>query len=128
MINFVKERNSLLGEEGMLSFANVALSNRLTEDPMRFFKSGYQTTEDIVKLFTGIRNGTHPVIPKTGRFNIFAYSIGAFLAEIILMGNPDDLFSESKRGIRFQQHAGFFEINYGYSCVQQGIQLLPERF
>ena len=96
MINFVKERNSLLGEEGMLSFANVALSNRLTEDPMRFFKSGYQTTEDIVKLFTGIRNGTHPVIPKTGRFNIFAYSIGAFLAEIILMGNPDNLFSESK--------------------------------
>jgi hypothetical protein len=96
MINFVKERNSLLGEAGMLSFVNVALSNRLTEDPMRFFRSGYQTSEDIVKLLTCIKNGTHPVIPKTGRFNIFAYSIGAFLAQILMMGNPAGLFSESK--------------------------------
>src|SRR5450756_1922395 len=27
---------------------------------------------------------------------IFAYSIGAFLAEIILMGNPEQLFTQSK--------------------------------
>lgn len=96
MTSFVRERKSLLGEAGMLSFANVALSNRLTEDPMRFFKSGYQTTEDIVKLLSSIRNGNHPVIPKTSAFNIFAYSIGAFLAEIIMMGNPANLFPESK--------------------------------
>ena len=28
--------------------------------------------------------------------NIFAYSIGAFLAQIIMMGNPGSLFTESK--------------------------------
>jgi hypothetical protein len=96
MINFMKDRNSSIGNIGMSSFANVALSNRLTEDPMRFFNSGYQTTVDIVNLLTGIRNGEHEIIPKTGNFNIFAYSIGAFLAEIILMGNPANLFSDSK--------------------------------
>ena len=96
MIPFQKDRTASLGKIDMSSFANIALSNRLTEDPMRFFKSGYQTTSDIVKLLTIIRNGEHEIIPRTGNFNIFAYSIGAFLAEIIMMGNPDKLFSESK--------------------------------
>jgi hypothetical protein len=63
---------------------------------MRFFKSGYQTSSDIVKLLSGVRNGEHEIIPQTNNFNIFAYSIGAFLAEIILMGNPEKLFSQSK--------------------------------
>ncbi len=80
----------------MSSFANIAISNRLTEDPMRFFKSGYQTVEDIVKLASDIRKGEHAIIPRTRNINIFAYSIGAFLAEIIMMGNPDNIFSESK--------------------------------
>jgi hypothetical protein len=96
MIPFLKDRNASLGEIDMSSFANIAISNRLTEDPMRFFKSGYQTTSDIVKLLTIIRNGEHEIIPKTVNFNIFAYSIGAFLAEIIMMGNPNKLFTESK--------------------------------
>jgi len=76
--------------------ANIALSNRLTEDPMRFFNSGYQTVSDIVKLLITIRNGKHAIIPRNSKVNIFAYSIGAFLAEIILMGNPENLFSETK--------------------------------
>jgi hypothetical protein len=96
MINVLKDRKSSLGDINMSSFANIAISNRLIEDPMRFFKSGYQTTADIVKLLSGIRNGEHEVIPKTNKINIFAYSIGAFLAEIILMGNPGNLFAESK--------------------------------
>jgi hypothetical protein len=96
MIPFLKNRNSSLGEINMSSFANIALSNRLTEDPMRFFKSGYQTTSDIVKLLSSVRNGEHEIIPQTADFNIFAYSIGAFLAEIILMGNPEKLFTDSK--------------------------------
>jgi hypothetical protein len=96
MINFMKDRNSALGEINMSSFANIAISNRLTEDPMRFFNSGHQTASDIIKLLSTVRNGEHEIIPRTGNFNIFAYSIGAFLAEIILMGNPENLFSESK--------------------------------
>ena len=96
MIHFMKERNSSIGDINMSSFANIALSNRLTEDPMRFFKSGYQTSSDIVKLLSGVRNGEHEIIPQTTSFNIFAYSIGAFLAQIIMMGNPEKLFSHSR--------------------------------
>jgi hypothetical protein len=96
MIPFQKDRTASLGEIGMSSFANIAISKRLTEDPMRFFKSGYQTTSDIIKLLTMVRNGEHEIIPKTRNINIFAYSIGAFLAEIIMMGNPANLFTDSK--------------------------------
>jgi hypothetical protein len=92
----MKDRTFAHSEIKMASFANIALSNRLTEDPMRFFNSGYQTTEDITKLLLTVRNGEHPVIPQTGNINIFAYSIGAFLAQIIMMGNPENLFSRSK--------------------------------
>jgi hypothetical protein len=96
MMDLMKERKSTLGEVKMSSFANAALSKRLSEDPMRFFNSGYQTVSDIVKLLSSIKKGDHPIIPKSTSFNIFAYSIGAFLAEIIMMGNPEKLFSESK--------------------------------
>ena len=96
MIPLLKDRNSSVGEIDMSSFANIALSNRLTEDPMRFFKSGYQTVEDIIKLASDICDGRHPVIPRTRNINIFAYSIGAFLAEIMMMGNPGNLFSDSR--------------------------------
>jgi hypothetical protein len=96
MIGLLKDRNSSIGEVDMSSFANIALSNRLTEDPMRFFKSGYQTVADIVRLASEVKNGMHPIVPKTSSINIFAYSIGAFLAEIIMMGNPENLFSSGK--------------------------------
>jgi hypothetical protein len=96
MIPVMKDRTSLNGEIKMSSFANIAISNRLTESPLRFFNSGYQTVTDITKLLLTVRNAQHPVIPGSENINIFAYSIGAFLAEIILMGNPDNLFTESK--------------------------------
>ena len=96
MFSYLSERRTNFGDVSMSSIANIALSNRLTEDPMRFFNSGYQTSEDIVKLMSMIRDGRHEVIPGGSKVNIFAYSIGAFLAQIILMGNPENLFSESK--------------------------------
>jgi hypothetical protein len=96
MIPFMKQRNSQLGEINNSSFANIALSNRLTEDPMRFFNSGYQTVSDITKLLLAIKRGEHQLIPRDCRINIFAYSIGAFLAQIMVMGNPEKLFDETK--------------------------------
>ncbi len=92
----LKENSSSGTDLYMSSFANIALSNRLSEDPLRFFKSGYQTVNDIVKLTESIRSGNHPVVPKSNQINIFAYSIGAFLAEIIMMGNPGNIFSGSR--------------------------------
>jgi hypothetical protein len=96
MLLSMKERNSALGEISMSSFANVALSERLSEDPLRFFNSGHQTLADIVKLVKIVKDGQHQVIPKCDSIDIFAYSIGAFLAEIIMMGNPENLFTESR--------------------------------
>jgi hypothetical protein len=96
MQQFVKERSQGPAEITMSSFANIALSRRLTEEPMRFFNSGYQTAFDIVKLMNQIRSGNHNLIPGGSRVNIFAYSIGAFLSQILMMGNPDNLFAESK--------------------------------
>ncbi|MBK7131307.1 MAG: hypothetical protein IPH69_00340 [Bacteroidales bacterium] len=96
MIPHMKERNSALGEISMSSFANIALSERLSEDPLRFFNSGHQTLDDIVVLIKSIKEGRHEVIPKSSNIDIFAYSIGAFLAEIIMMGNPENLFTDSR--------------------------------
>jgi hypothetical protein len=93
-----RKMNLLMNTRGsaMASFANAALSTRLTEDPMRFFYSGYRTANDITQLLISIRDGKHPVIPRTDRFDIFSYSIGGFLAEIMMMGNPGDLLGKSK--------------------------------
>ena len=96
MVRYLNNRNSLIGKTGMSSFANVALSDRLTENPMRFFNSGYQTVTDLIKLLIKVRSGGHEIIPGGCKLNIFAYSIGAFLAQIIVMGNPEGLFTESK--------------------------------
>lgn len=96
MFHNLSERKKNYADVSMSSIANIALSSRLTEDPMRFLNSGYQTVEDIVKLMSLIRDGGHDVIPGGSKVNIFAYSIGAFLAQIILMGNPESLFDDTK--------------------------------
>ncbi len=96
MIGPLKERNNQYNGIKMSSYANLALSNRLTNDPMRFFRSGYQTAFDIARLADQIKTGNMQVIPAGSDVNIFAYSIGAFLAQILMMGNPDGLFTDSR--------------------------------
>jgi hypothetical protein len=96
MEQFRSKRNKDYSEIKMSTFANIALSNRLSEVPVRFFNSGYQTLFDIVKLTKQIKSGSHSIIPEGSKIDIFAYSIGAFLSQIILMGNPENLFTESK--------------------------------
>ncbi len=78
------------------SFANVAMSTRLHNLPQRFFWSGLQTFYDVIQLIHGIRDGEFSFLDKTARIDFFAYSIGAFLAEILLMANPEGLFTKSK--------------------------------
>lgn len=96
MLNLLKEKNSTRGEIRSSCFANIALSNRLSDDPRRFLKSGYQTVCDLTLLMKQISSGDHLVIPGRSRVDIFAYSIGAFLAEILMISDPEGLFSESK--------------------------------
>ncbi len=96
MTCLLKERNKNRGNDRLRSFANIAISERLTDDPRRFLNSGYQTVRDLEGLMCSIRDGNHPVVPGGSKVNIFAYSIGAFLAEIIMMADQQKLFMNSK--------------------------------
>ncbi|MDD2611767.1 MAG: DUF6051 family protein [Bacteroidales bacterium] len=92
----VKKRQQSVGEIHSLCFANVALSERLSEDPTRFYNSGRQTVEDLTDLVRQIKQGKHPLFARDASVDFFAYSIGAFLSEITLMSNPEGLFGQSK--------------------------------
>lgn len=91
-----RERINLLPDVAASSFANSALSTRLQFSPGRFLISGIQTFNDIVTLMKNIRNDNHPCISKDAAIDIFGYSIGAFLSEILLMSNPNNYFGNSR--------------------------------
>jgi len=93
MLNLRRQQN---GEDRSLSFANVTLSDRITTKPSRFYSSGHQSILDLSLLIEQIKIGNHILFKENTQIDIFAYSIGAFLAEIMLMTNPNNLFSESK--------------------------------
>jgi Family of unknown function (DUF6051) len=78
------------------SLANAAINTRLQFLPQRFLWSGLQSYFDILQLIRQIQAGEHPYIHENAKIDFFAYSIGSFLAEILLMSNPDDLFRHSR--------------------------------
>lgn len=96
MINLVQQRNSALSENKSLCFANAALSERLSENPDRFYNSGHQTLVDLTKLCVEIKEGKHDLFNKGTNIDFFAYSIGAFVTEILFIANPSNLFIDSK--------------------------------
>ena len=78
------------------SFANAAISARLHGIPRRFFWSGLQTYDDVVQLVRQIRRGEHPSLDRDSRIDFFAYSVGSFLSQILLMADEGGLFSRSQ--------------------------------
>ena len=84
------------GLDRSLSFANVALSERISEKPSRFYSSGRQSVNDMAQLFNEIKQGVHPFFSENTQIDIFSYSIGSFLSQITIMTNPEGLFSDSK--------------------------------
>lgn len=90
------ERRSENEDTSALSFANVALSQRLSQDPSRFYQSGRQTIADLVSLARQVKAGRHPYLDAGASLDFFGYSIGSFLAEILLMADPGRLFSRSR--------------------------------
>ncbi len=89
-------RRQLNGNDRYISVANVVLSNRISEKPHRFYCSGRQSIDDICSLISTIYKGVHPMLPNVSTVDIFAYSIGAFVAEITLLANPSNLFDDTK--------------------------------
>jgi len=66
-------RKSLNATDRSISFANVALSERISENPHRFYSSGRQSLDDITRLVTEIKSGFHPLFEKQTHIDVFAY-------------------------------------------------------
>jgi len=88
----------MLSEPGaqLTTFANVALSTRMSMSPHRFFLSGYQAVNDLIALTEEIKGGSHKHISGEGVPDIFAYSIGVMLAQVFLLSREKPLPPESK--------------------------------
>jgi hypothetical protein len=89
-----KKRYSMDNSES--TFINGVLSERLTESPERFFLSGLQTADDLVSLLKDIYEGKHPYFDRNTQCDIFAYSIGGLLAQVLFLANPYELLSDSR--------------------------------
>ncbi len=111
----------------MSTFVNVALSQRLTDEPLRFFTSGRQSAEDITSLLQTIKDGKHPFLEKDAQVDFFAYSIGAFLSQVLFLANPKGLLSNSRLflfcgGSRFSEMYGTSRLimdNQAFSCLRK---------
>ncbi|MDR1041794.1 MAG: DUF6051 family protein [Deltaproteobacteria bacterium] len=78
------------------ALSNAAISVRLSADPSRFFWSGLQTYRDVYDLARLIRDGRHPLVAAGASVDLFTYSIGSFLGEIVLCADEEGLFSRSR--------------------------------
>jgi len=78
------------------SFTNAALSTRLHFAPFRLFLSGFITYFDILQLTEQIKAGKIPHLNAQTEINLFGYSMGAFLAKVLLMANYKNWFTHSK--------------------------------
>ncbi|HWQ08592.1 MAG TPA: DUF6051 family protein, partial [Holophaga sp.] len=78
------------------SLSNVAISTRIQAKPQRFIWSGLQTYCDVLQLMAQIREDRHPLIAPGASVDFLAYSIGCFLAQVLVMTDPDGMFSDSR--------------------------------
>lgn len=96
MLKILKADKEVNEESDSTSFANYALSLRLKSQPHRFYTAGRQTIQNICQLISQIKSGNHAKISQSATFDIFAYSIGALLSQVIIMANPYKYFTHSK--------------------------------
>ncbi|MEO6390546.1 MAG: DUF6051 family protein [Pyrinomonadaceae bacterium] len=97
------------GNEGSYRF-NAVISERLSARPERFFWGAVQAYLDLVDLARMIRSGKHPHFTPDARIDLFGFSAGGYLAMILMMENPEELFSDS-RGIIFASGVPTRDIN-----------------
>ena len=96
MMPLVTARTTLLPDTRLSTFVNVALSTRMTISPQRFMVSGYQTAVDLAALIQLIREGRIPGIAAGGPADIFAYSIGALVTQVMMLSDPSPLPDDSR--------------------------------
>lgn len=96
VLPWVNKRKEDIKEIQNSTFVNIALSSRLSQDPLRFYTSGRETIYNIWQLIHEMKEGKHPLFREDCSVNLFGYSIGAMLSEVLLLANPSNLFSKSK--------------------------------
>lgn len=96
LLPWVSKRKEEVENLSNSTFANVALSSRLSQNPLRFYASGRESVYNLWQLVSEIKNGQHPLFKEDTSVNIFAYSIGALLSQVLLLANPGKLFTDSR--------------------------------
>ncbi|MDY0026044.1 MAG: DUF6051 family protein [Lentimicrobium sp.] len=92
------------------TFVNLAISLRLSRKPLRFITSGCQSLNDILNLADYLKSGNHPIMEKDSKIDYFAYSIGAFLVQIMMLTYGDSILRDS-RAFLFCGGASFNRMN-----------------
>lgn len=113
MREVVSDRSTAVEGGATSTFANAALSTRLEKNPEQFLVSGIQSYYDVLDIVGSIKAGRHPLFSKGAHVDIFAYSIGCFLAEILLLNNSEDIFRDSR--LAMFCGGGTFDSMYGIS-------------
>lgn len=96
MYQVAQERAQNIAKNSDSSYVNAAISSRMESHPQRLFWSGLQSYYDIKGIVNELKKGTFSSIEADGTLDIFGYSIGSFLAMILMMSNPKGIFSNSK--------------------------------
>ncbi len=95
-MSWVNQRKADEPDSSNSTFANVALSYRLSSSPLRLYTSGRETIQNLRQLIRQITGGRHPLFMKNTSVDFFAYSIGAMIAQVFMLGDPDKLLSDSR--------------------------------
>jgi hypothetical protein len=96
MLQLASYRKSLSADLKDSTYLNAAISARIENYPEQFILSGMQSYLDVVQFVSTIKMGQHPLFASNTRINIFSYSIGAFLSELLVMNNPGKLFDDTR--------------------------------
>jgi len=96
ILPWVTKRKEEINNNDNLTFANLALSWRISRNPLRFYASGRESVFNICQLVQEIKNGEHPLFLKNTSVDLFAYSIGALLSQVLLLANPNELFNHTR--------------------------------
>lgn len=96
MYNLSEQRKKRYPNIVNSTLSNVAISMRLHSMPQRFIWSGLQTYYDVIQFIEMCKAGKHPFIAQDFEFDLFAYSIGGFLAQILKLTNYNNYFSQSR--------------------------------
>jgi len=96
VLPWVSKRKEEVRDNDNLTFANIALSSRLSRHPLRFYASGRESIFNLCQLVQEMKDGKHPLFAKDTTVDLFAYSIGALLSQVMLLANPNEMFSHTR--------------------------------